>query len=371
MTLAHGTTLGIPSGILFKSYLVGVRFDFRVISIILLPLFLLSTLPGIDISRSKITRRIGLAYISVMTAFMFLLHMVEIEFFLFFNTRLNGSALMWFDTPGDTFAMIWSSYPVLPYVLLYVTLTIAFILTVRAYLGWVVRRIGTLSLPVNLAWIPIVLVVFVMGGIGRIYKNAPMRWGIGYFSEYNFANQLSLNPTVTFMRDVFYDAHKRAQVKKLVDRWHQDGGKELVRTMLDAPASPDSAGVSQRLLRRIHFDKQNPDPPNILLIMMESFGSTKIGCLLNEYPYDLSPGFDSLVKSGILFTRFYTSATHTGPGLFNIMTGTPHIFAKVMFKQVEGHTSYNALPEILRQVPGTGRSFSPRRIRNTTTCRDF
>ena len=30
------------------------------------------------------------------------------------------------------------------------------------------------------------------------------------------------------------------------------------------------------------------------------------------------------------------------------MTGTPHVFAKVMFKQVEGHTSYNALPEILR-----------------------
>lgn len=174
-----------------------------------------------------------------------------------------------------------------------------------------------------------------------------MRWGMGYFSEYNFANQLSLNPTDTFMRDVFYDTHKREQVQKLVDKWRQEDADAVVRELLAAPLEPDSTGT-HRLLRRVRFDHPNPDPPNVLLIMMESFGSTKIGCLLNEYPYDLTPGFDSLVKSGVLFTRFYSSATHTGPGLFNIMTGTPHIFGKVMFKQVEGHTSFNALPEILR-----------------------
>lgn len=347
MTLAGELAQPVPPGVLFKSFLIGLRFDFRVVSIIMLPLFILSAIPGFDISRSPAMRKTGLIYISIATAVMFFLHMVEVEFFLFFNTRLNGSALIWFDSPADTLAMVWSGYPVLPYFLLYGSLTAAFILLVRTYRDWVVRKIGPSSTMVNLAWIPVVLAIFILGSIGRIYKDAPMRWGIGYFSEYNFANQLSLNPTETLMRDVFYDTHKREQVQKLVDKWRQPDDDAVVRGLLAAPRDIDSL-ETPRLLRRVRFDPPNPDPPNVLLIMMESFGSTKIGCLLNEYPYDLTPGFDSLVKEGVLFTHFYSSATHTGPGLFDIMTGTPHIFGKVMFKQVEGHTSYHALPEILR-----------------------
>ncbi len=347
MTLANELAETVPSAFLLKSFLIGIRFDFRVVSIIMIPLFILSAIPGHDLVTSRTMRKIGFIYISIVTTIMFFLHMVEIEFFLFFNTRLNGSALIWFDSPGDTLTMVWSSFPVLPYLLLYGAITTAFILLIRSYRNWVVQNVGPSSKVITLVWLPIVLAVFILGSIGRIYKDAPMRWGIGYFCEYNFANQLSLNPTDTFMRDVFYDTHKREQVQKLVDKWRQDDEEAVVRRLLAVSSDTENLGT-RRLLRRVRFDQPNPDPPNVLLIMMESFGSTKVGCLLNEYPYDLTPGFDSLVKSGVLFTRFYSSATHTGPGLFNIMTGTPHIFGKVMFKQVEGHTSYNALPEILR-----------------------
>ena len=43
----------VPTTTLLESFLIGARFDFRVISIILLPVFLIGTIPSLDISSSR------------------------------------------------------------------------------------------------------------------------------------------------------------------------------------------------------------------------------------------------------------------------------------------------------------------------------
>ena len=348
----------VPATTLLESFLIGARFDFRVISILLLPVFLLGTIPAFDISGNRLVRKAVLILISLFAAVVFFLHLVDIEFFKFFNTRLNGSVLLWSDTPGDVVSMIWAWYPVIWYLLLYLVVLGLFILAETRLMRKTVEFTGQIRWWVTLVYVPVVLLIFALGATGRIYQTAPMRWGLAYFSEYDFANQLTLNPVYIFARDVFYDAHKRQHIEELVTKMSQPGAEETVRRMLAAPDPDSSAFVStssqstlashHRMMRERHFSPPNEDPPNVILIIMESFASTKIDCLRSQYPYVLTPGFDSLASRGILFTNFYSAGTHTCSGLFNTLTGSPHLFGKVLMKQVPGHGTYRGLPAILR-----------------------
>ena len=48
----------IPNFTLLESFLIGARFDLRVATAIVLPLFLLATLPWLDITRSKLLEKL-------------------------------------------------------------------------------------------------------------------------------------------------------------------------------------------------------------------------------------------------------------------------------------------------------------------------
>lgn len=336
----------IPVATLLESFVIGARFDFRIVSAILLPLFLIGSLPHINVVRCRVMRRVILATVSALTLTMFLLHLVDLEFFSFFNTRLNGSVLLWSDTPGDVLWMVWDSYPVVWYLILYAVISAAFILLLRLFWRYVAAHHRFAPVWVHLLWESTVVLIFVVGIAGRVYEVAPFRWGLAYFSEYDLANQLAINPVHTFVRDVFYDVHKRSHLKELVMDISEPGAEQRVRRMLGVP---DTLAGTDRLVRPVWFDPPNADPPSVVVIIMESFGSSLIGCISSEYPYDLTPGFDSMAERSLLFTNFYSAGTHTCSGLFNTLTGSPHLFGKTMMKQVRGHNYFWSLPAILRE----------------------
>nr|MBN2278524.1 LTA synthase family protein [candidate division Zixibacteria bacterium] len=338
----------IPLSILMQSFIIGARFDFRVIAVVLLPLFLIGTIPTIDISRYQSVRVVNLVLLGVISGVMFFLHLIDIEFYKFFKARLNGSALLWKDSSSDMIKMIWESYPVIRYMLLYLVILVTFIYLAKRLLGLILNLTGPNRGWVTAVYILPVLFILVIGGIGRIYEVSPMRWGMAFFSRYEFANQLTLNPVHEFARDIFYDMGKREQIHRLVEQVEYPEGENTVREMLGMPPVKDGQ-EEKRLVRHRHFEKQNPDPPNIIVVISESFGSSKIGTLLSEYQYDLTPGFDSLSKKGTLFTNFYSTGTHTCTAMFSVMTGTPHLFGRTMMKQVQGYWTYFSLAAILRE----------------------
>ena len=338
---------GVPFSTMLKSFIVGFRFDFQVACYIMLFLFIFATIPFIDISRNRIARTVNLVLLGILSGAVFFLSMADIEFFNFFNTRLNGSAMLWNDRPGDVVSMIWDSYPVVRYVLLWAVMLAVFLFIVRKMMNGIVKLTGKTRWWVNLIWIPVTAGVLLLGGIGRIYEVAPMRWGIAYFSEYDFPNQLALNPASNFLRDSFYDAGKRHQVEQLVDEMRYPNAEDTVRSLLGVPPAVPGA-EPDRMMRPVRLKHQNPHPPNVIVVVMESFAATKIGCLRSEYPYDLTPCFDSLAEHGLLFTNFYSAGTHTYSGLFTTLYGTPHLFGKVIMKEVGGHNFFRGLPSILR-----------------------
>ncbi len=344
--IAAGASLDtIPLGTLLQSYVIGARFDFRVACGITLILFVPALFPRLDIGRNRITRTVLVTVLGVVAAGIFFLHLVDIEFFRFFNSRLNGSALLWTDSPGDMTTMVWETYPVVRWIILWAAVTLLFVLAVR----WLVRQVFGTNKPsptwVNLLWAPVVLLILVMGSVGRIYEVAPMRWGLAYFSAYDFANQLALNPAEQFLRDILYDAEKREPVERLVESMRDPEAVAITCDLLGAELPREA---NQRIVRPVRFDPPNDTPPNVIIIIMESFSASKIGALTSEYPYELSPYFDSISQHGVLFTNFYSSGTHTYSGLFTTLYGVPHLFGKIIMKQVGGYGSFHGLPTILR-----------------------
>ena len=347
----------IPGSILLHSFVVGARFDFRTVSVLMAPLLLLAILPRLDIGRSRIMRRIHHGLTVLAAAVLFFLHVADIEFFKYFNTRLNGSALLWSDRPGDVVSMIWDTYPVGWYLLLWLAVLALFAWLLYRWQELTVGRRPASPLLTNLVWLVVPAVLFTTGGIGRIYEVSPFRWGLAYFSEYDFANQLALSPAYLFGRDVFYDAGKREQIAELVGQIEDPEATAITCELLGIEEGAGGAAGS-RLTRPVRFERSGQAPPNVILIIMESFGSSKIGCLKSEYPYDLTPRFDSISAEGILFTNFYSSGTHTYSGLFTSLYGVPHLFGKVIMKQVGGHASVLGLPTILRRHRYTTHFFT-------------
>jgi len=346
LVLSGGLASEVPGAVLCKAFLVGMRFDFIIISYIGTVLLILGVIPYLDIQRSKIIRRICYWLLLVFTAVIFFIHLADIEFFKFFNARLSGMAFIWHDTPEFIISMVWGMYPVIWYLILYAVILTTFILVMR----WLQRKVIVNSVKshwlINLIFAPVVLIIFIYGSVGRTGSDAPLRWGAAYFSEYDYANLLALNPTYTLCRDIFYDAGSKKQVKKLVADMTIPDAEDETRRLLGLP--PDSSVFNERIMRPVRFEPPDDNPPNVIFIIMESLSSNKIDVLDNKYPWRLSPCFDSLAEKSILFTNFYATGMHTYCGLISAIYGSPHLFGKVIIKQVSGENHFWGLPSILK-----------------------
>ncbi len=337
----------IPASVWIEAFLVGVRFDFAMASYVALPVYLLAVLPWIGATRNRVSCTILIGFVSIAAALTFFLHLADIEFFRFFNTRLNGMALQWADTPGFMVTMIWQTYPVVRYLLLYGGMLLLFV--------WLLRRmLRHLSVEgrqspwwIDLAWLPVVAAILVVGARGRIEEKAPLTWGLAYFSPYDMANQLALNPTFTFLRDAVYDRGSKEETRRVMEAIAFPEADSLVRVTLGMdPISSDSPAA--RLLRSIWSETEDREPPNIVVVIMESFGSSHIGVLDNLVPYDLTPEFDSLSRDGLLFTNIYSAGSHTYAGILGTLYGYPTIYGKSIMKQIAGQNRFVGLPNLLR-----------------------
>lgn len=337
----------VPGWILFKSFLVGLRFDLVIACYVTVFFYILSIIPWLEITRRVWVRRIHSVFMIVVTAVIFLMHMIDLEFFSFFNSRLNGMALTWRDTPDMMLSMIWEMFPVLWYLLMTTVILVGFIWVIRRIQAWLL--VGRQEAPMWRHWIylPVVVALLFVGARGRLADKSPIRTGVAYFSEYDFANMMALNPAFTFWRDAIYDARDKGQLEKMMATVKSSGGEPMVRRLLGLPDSLVNR-TDEKICRPIRFAPPNDDPPNVILIVMESYGNTKLGALDNRFPLDLSPCFDSLAEEGILFTNFYSAGMHTYTGVFSILTGYPHQFTELVMKQVPGQTHFRSLAAILK-----------------------
>jgi len=315
---------GIPGSTLAKALATGVRFDLIIVGYLLLLPALALLLP-----RGLRPRALWVAALTVASALIVFVGVVELDFYHEFHVRLNSLAFEYLRAdPGTVSSMLWNGFPVLRYLALWLVLSLG--------AGWAYRKLDRITRPAPNArgtgWalrIPAVLVVLLVLGAasrGTLRFGPPLRWGDAYHSAFAFANHLGLNGVFTLAKAVAADAPEQSAhwLKAIPEVEALALTRTLVVTgsdqLLDAGTAP--------LLRR-HTPAPRPGlhpgprPRNLVFIIMESFSGEFVGAL--GHPHGVTPAFDRLADEGLLFERFFSNGTHTHQGMFASVACFPNL----------------------------------------------
>ncbi len=167
------------------------------------------------------------------------------------------------------------------------------------------------------------LIIPIRGGIGL----APINAGTAYFSEHMFINHTAINVAWNVGSSVFN--HKPATNPYIYS------DSKLARTLTDSLTS--KKGETEKVL--------NSTRPNILMIILESFGNSLIGPLGGDSL--TTPCFNRDIREGLIFSNFYASGNRTDKALPAILSGYPAQPATSIIKEPKKTQSLPSLVRIL------------------------
>ncbi len=114
------------------SLLLGLRFDLRWISLLLLPIVIISFMPGYSPFYSERNKKWWTWYLALVTFIVVFFFAADFGCFSYNKTRLNASALNFAEDPVTSVLMVWESYPLIWFLLM--------LLAAVILLKWIFRR---------------------------------------------------------------------------------------------------------------------------------------------------------------------------------------------------------------------------------------
>jgi phosphoglycerol transferase MdoB-like AlkP superfamily enzyme len=161
-------------------------------------------------------------------------------------------------------------------------------------------RVSRTALPLLLTGV--LLVVPIRGGL----QWTPLNPSSTYFSHSDFANQAGLNVAWNFLHSLTLRDYRTTN--PYAGAIAEPEARALVDSLLHA-----TDATTKRLLRVAR--------PNVMLIIWES-GTAKVIERLGGLP-NITPHFDSLSHTGVLFDAIYASGNRSAKGLAAILSGWP------------------------------------------------
>ena len=307
---------------LYQTLYIGVKFDLRLAILLSLPVFLLTWLPRYNVSTSTALRKLARIYIAVALLITLLFYIIDFGHYAYLGTRLNSTAMRFFDDLSISANMLWESYPV-------VRVTLAWLLTV-AVASWLVMLLERKTLdrePRSISrWQAVtgtvIVTLLLLGGLlGRfadinIQNPVPLRWNHAFFSGDDSVSALGINP-VLFFYDTFEQREPHYNLAEVRQYY------PLLADYLNV-TDRDEIGLNyDRLLSAGPQTLQFERPPNIILIMLESLGASRLGVYNN--PLQPSPNLDMMASEGWFFPNFYVPVSGTSRTVFASITGLPDV----------------------------------------------
>jgi phosphoglycerol transferase MdoB-like AlkP superfamily enzyme len=302
-----------PVSSLIPSFWLGFRYDAKWISIILLPIAILSVYAKFSPFYSERNKKLWSYYLAVTTLIVLFFFGADFGNFSYNHTRINASALNFAQDPVISFKMLWQSYPM---VWLITALIVAVLLMSNLF-----KRTHVLTAKRNLQenrsykkrW-HIGTIVFLLWSLFGIFSFVPLKWKDAFTLNDNFKSYVALNPLQNFFstlqfRKPSFDDEKAKSYFPLISRFLQLDSENIVNRDYSREVLPNSKSLESR--------------PNVVLVVCESFSmykSTMSGNPLNSTPY-----FKQLCDSGIFFNRCFTPTFGTARGVFAIVTGIPDV----------------------------------------------
>lgn len=298
---------------LLRAFYIGLKFDLRLAVLVVLPMLLLSWLPGLSLVRSRLGRGLWLGYLIAAAVSVVWVYIIDLGHYGYLQSRLNATVLQLLESTDISLEMIWQSYPV-------VWATLGVILLAVGY-GWLLSRLArwTMDRPGRaVGWLRKGLVSALFAGalLLALYGKLayyPLRWSEAFFTPHPLATALALNPVL-----YFFDTLKSPKLD-----FSEREARKYYAAVADYLGVQEPDAQALRFERRVAPAVPLPGDPNVVLIFLESFSAYKVGVMGN--PLNSTPNFDALAGEGWLFRNFFVPSTGTARSIFTALFGIPDV----------------------------------------------
>ena len=295
-------TRALGAGTVAGMLLRGVRMDLSAASYLaLIPLVILAFAPLIPPRALTFVLR---AYTAIAIFIAAVLATTDVEIFSKWGARVDSSLLPYLRTPAEAAASAESS----PLVRLVLILLALIAIGLWGYRQLVDRYRGeapggrVLRTAPPLLLTGVLLLVPIRGGL----QWTPLNPSSTYFSHSDFANQAGLNVAWNFLHSLTLRDYRTS------NPYAGAIGAKEARALVDSLLHTSDA-TTRHLLRTAK--------PNVILIIWES-ATAKVIARLGGLP-GITPHFDSLTHTGVLFDSMYASGNRSSKGLAAILSGWP------------------------------------------------
>ncbi len=298
---------------LLPSFWLGFRFDVKWISMILLPIAILSTYYRFSPFFSERNKKWWSYYLAVVTLIVLFFFGADFGNFSYNHTRINASALNFAEDPIISFKMLWQSYP-MGWILVTLFLTVIFMATVfkRTHLQTLRRNIEENTL-YKKRWYA-GAIIFLSWCLYGVFSFKPLKWNDAFELNDNFKSYVALNPLQNFFttlqfRTPSFDDQKAKEYYPVIANFLQIDSSIITGKHYSREIFPNSKALESR--------------PNVILVIAESFSMYKSS--MSGNPLNTTPFFKSLCDSGLFFSRCFSPTFGTARGVFAVLTGTPDV----------------------------------------------
>jgi len=220
----------------------------------------------------------------------------------YWGFRMDYTPFLYLSNPVDAAAST-NNMQIIGMLIAVIMIATVFIILYNKSIDWLFGRLERVRFRVLSALILLVLcgslIIPIRGGTGV----APINAGTVYFTRDMFPNHAAIN--------VFWNVGSSAfNMKSTVNPY-------TYSDITDARVITDSLTAKNGNTRIV----LNNSRPNILLIILESFGNALVGPLGGD-PLT-TPRLNEYIEEGIVFTNFYASGSRTDKALPAILSGYP------------------------------------------------
>jgi phosphoglycerol transferase MdoB-like AlkP superfamily enzyme len=259
-------------------------------------------------SLSKIIFKI---YFFIITLLLVLMYVIDFQHFDYLHERLNAGILNYAADAKISMNMVWETYPVITLIFLTIICTGLLYWLINLWFKKVQDAVFRDHVILKFLISFIFAILVGLGIFGRL-NQYPLRWSDAFAFNDNFKANLSLNPVQSFLstlkfKDSKYDLAKVKSYYPLMAQYLH-------------VANPDSVQLNYK---RYHEADSSVKSKNVVIVICESFSAYKSSMWGN--PLNTTPYFNEMCKQGIFFDRCFTPAYGTARGVWAVITGIPDV----------------------------------------------
>ena len=301
---------GNPISTLGSSFLLGFRFDLKMVCFLLEFMLLMGAMNFSDpfiSSRSRKGYFILLAIVCLVTSFTYT---IDFAHYSYLNLRLSASVLNYMQDASISLTLVWENYPVIR--MLLSILVVSFLiwwLLVKLY-RIIARTSDQSKKKQKWIWVTASFVLFGLGIFGN-FGQYNLRWSEAFSLGNDYRANLALNPYQSFFsslkfRNSMYNLDMVRKAYPVLSPYFGFTG--------------DSLNLNyERVVKR----QEVSNKPNIVVVICESFSAYKSSMWGN--PLNTTPFFNSMCDQGIFFDQCFTPSYGTARGVWAVLTGIPDV----------------------------------------------